>query len=266
LSVSPIFDANGVVIGASKSARDISERVMLNQRLDQLQAELLHVSRVNDMGQMATAIAHELKQPLTAIAIFLGAARIHLERGDTVLALEGCRKADAEVMRAAAILGRLSDFMKKDQIHLRRESLDGVLDDAITLAQLGPNAKSVKIEVRIGDGAEAALVDRVQIQQVLVNLIRNAAEAMQGRSVKSVLISTRREDDDMIAVEVADSGPGLAADVLAHLFEPFQTTKADGMGIGLSLCRRIVRSHGGEISAGNADEGGAVFRFTLIAA
>ena len=167
-------------------------------------------------------------------------------------------------MRAAAILGRLGDFMKKDQIRCRGEALAGVLDDAIALAQLGPSAKDLKIEVRIADDAQAALVDRIQIQQVLMNLIRNAAQATEGQAARSMLISARRLDAAVIAVEVSDNGPGLADDVLARAFEPFHTTKPDGMGIGLSLCRSIVRSHGGDMFAGNSDEGGAVFLFTLL--
>ena len=266
LTVSPIFDPNGVVIGASKSARDISDRIMLAKRLDELQAELLHTSRVNDMGLMASALAHELRQPLTAIFAYLGTVRRHAEAGDTILAIAACNRAQLEVGRAAAIIGRLGLFLKKDQIQCRTDALAGVLDDAISLASMGSSAKGLKIDVRIDDDAQAALVDRIQIQQVVVNLIRNAAQATEGQAVRSMLISARRQDEHVIAVEVADNGPGLTADVLAHIFEPFYTTKSDGLGIGLSLCRSIVRAHGGDMTAENAAGGGAVFRFTLLTA
>jgi two-component system sensor kinase FixL len=264
LTVSPIFDANRVVIGASKSARDISERIALSKRLDELQSELLHTSRVNEMGQLASALAHELNQPLAAVALFVGGARRHVELGNIELAVEGCKRAESEVMRTSAILGRLGSFMKKGPMKCQREVLVGVLDDAIALSLLGPNGHDLKIEVRIADDAQIALLDRIQIQQVLMNLIRNAAQAMEGRAVRSMSISARRMDAEMIAIEVCDDGPGLSPNVLEHMFEPFQTTKPEGMGIGLSLCQNVVRAHGGEMAAANAAGGGAVFVFTLM--
>jgi two-component system, LuxR family, sensor kinase FixL len=265
LTISPICDANGMVIGVSKCARDIGQQVALSQRLDELRADLLHASRVNEMGQMASALAHELNQPLAAISAFVGGARRQVELGNAELALAGCVRAETEVMRTAEILRRLGDFMKKGPVGRQTEALPGVFDDAIALALIGPAAHGLKVEVQIADDATSALVDRIQLQQVLVNLIRNAAQAMEGQAVKSVAISVRRLDQEKVAVEVADNGPGLAADILARIFEPYFTTKPDGMGVGLSLCRSILESHGGELFAENAPGGGAVFRFTLLA-
>ncbi len=264
LTVSPILDPNGGVIGASKSARDIGERIALGKRLDELQAELVHISRVNDMGEMASVLAHELAQPLSAISAYVDGARRCLDRGDTALAMEGCKRANGEVVRATEILNRIGNFVRKGPMRFRREALNPIIDDAMTMASLNPIAKGLRIDVQIAADADVALVDKIQLQQVVLNLIRNAAEAMKGQERRLIAISTRRLDPEMIAVEVADNGPGLALDVLAHLFEPFRTTKPEGMGIGLSLCRTIVRAHGGEICVADVSHAGAVFVLTLM--
>ena len=263
LTISPVFDADGVVIGASKSIRDISERVALNRRLDELQAELLHASRVNEMGQVASAFAHEFNQPLAAISAFVGGARRQVELGNAEMAVAACRKAETEVMRTAAIIARLENFMKKGPMQRQREVLAPVFQDAIALALVGSSAQGLKVEVNIADDAQAAVIDRVQIQQVLVNLIRNAAQATAGQTERTVRISVQPVNADKIQVEVADNGPGLAPEILARLFEPYLTTKSDGMGVGLSLCRSVIQSHGEDMSAENSAEGGAIFRFTL---
>ena len=265
LTVSPIRDPEGRIVGASKIVRDITEQKQLRGRLAEVQNELLHVSRLNDMGQMASAFAHELNQPLTAIGSYLAGARRLLEAGDVAGAMDGCDRAAQQLARAGDVIRRLRAFVSKGEVARRNEHLGVVIEEAATLALMGASAQNVTTEVRVAEDATLASIDRVQIQQVLVNLVRNAAEAMTGAADSRLVISTRAAADGMIEVEVADSGPGLPEEVLAKLFLPFITTKATGMGVGLSLCRSIIESHGGEISAANPATGGAVFRFTVPA-
>ncbi len=265
LTVSPIRDPSGAVVGASTIVRDITEQKMLRARLAEVQGQLLHVSRLNDMGQLASAFAHELNQPLSAISAYVGGARRLIEKGDTQRALEGCDKAAAQVARAGDVIRRLRDFVGKSNSRRCPEDLGLAIEEAVALALIGAKNEGLHTELSLADDARRAFIDKVQTQQVLVNLFRNALEAMAGVSPKRLTIATRRRGD-RIEIEVADSGPGLADEVMQRLFEPFTTTKPTGMGVGLSLCRSIIESQGGDISAANAPAGGAVFRFTVPAA
>jgi len=265
LTVSPIHDGAGSVVGASKIVRDITEQKALRARLAEVQSELLHISRLNDMGQLATAFAHELNQPLSAISAYIGGTRRLIEAGDIARALEGCDRAVAQVARAGEVIRRLRDFVRKGDAQHGAEDLAQAIDEALSLVLIDARRQGLNTVTDIADDASTAFIDKVQFQQVLVNLFRNAAEAMAGPGTKNLIVTTRRLNHERIEVEVADSGPGLAASVIARLFQPFTTTKATGMGVGLSLCRSIVESQGGEITAHNAATGGAVFRFTVAA-
>jgi two-component system sensor kinase FixL len=264
LSVSPIRDRAGHVIGASKIVRDITEQKAMRLRLADVQSQLLHVSRLNDMGQLASAFAHELNQPLSAVSAYVGGTRRLIVAGDTERAIEGCDRAAAQVARAAEVIRRLREFVSKGEGHRQAEDLGEVIKETVSLMLVDAQREGLETQVRLAEDARVAIIDKVQVQQVLVNLLRNAAEAMAGASRKRIHVVTRRQGD-RIEIEVADSGPGIAEDVLARLFQPFTTTKASGMGVGLSLCRSIVETQGGEISAANSASGGAVFRFTVPA-
>jgi two-component system, LuxR family, sensor kinase FixL len=266
LTVSPVRDPSGTVVGASKIVRDITAQKVLSARLAEVQSELLHISRLNDMGQLATAFAHELNQPLSAISAYIGGTRRLIEAGDIERALEGCDRAVAQVARAGEVIRRLRDFVRKGDERRGVEDLGRTIDESVALVLLDARRDGVNIDIRIADDAREAFADRVQVQQVLVNLLRNAAEAMSETERKTILVMTRRLTRQQIEVEVADSGPGLPQSVLDRLFQPFNTTKPTGMGVGLALCRNIVESQGGEICAQNGASGGAVFRFTLPAA
>lgn len=265
LTVSPIRDATGRVVGASKIARDITEQRALRTRLAEVQNQLLHVSRLNDMGQLASAFAHELNQPLSAISAYIGGTRRLIETGDTERAIEGCDKAVAQVARAGEVIRRLREFVGKGDNRRNLEDLGQAIEEAVALVLVGAQREGLVTDLRLADDARAAFIDKVQTQQVLVNLFRNAVEAMAGAERRQLTVTTRRRGDE-IEVEVADSGPGLSEAVQATLFQPFTTTKANGMGVGLSLCRNIVETQGGEISARNTASGGAVFTFTVPAA
>jgi two-component system sensor kinase FixL len=245
--------------------RDISERKRAETQLRELQAQLLHVSRLNDMGAMATAFAHELNQPLGAALNYLNAVKRWLAQGPVAppgRMLEGTERAVAEIARAGQIIQRLRQFVSKSRTERSPEKLGKLIQEAIALALTGMAHMPVKIDMSLPADLPEPYIDRVQVQQVLTNLLRNAIEAMAETARREIEIGARVVDG-MIEVAVKDTGPGLMPEVAKNLFKPFVTTKAAGMGVGLSICRSIVLSHGGELRAEPNPSGGTIFRFTL---
>jgi two-component system sensor kinase FixL len=237
------------------------------KRLQELQAELLHASRLSVMGQMLAALAHELNQPLTAVAAYLQACQQMLENSappppDLVEALE---LASEQVERSGQIIHRLRSFLSRNAAEKRPEPVVNLLKEAVALAQTGSKEIPVTLEFRSPSNTSWVLADRVQIQQVLLNLIRNAIEAMAGLEKRQISI-TAEPQGEMVCFGVADAGTGISAKIEPQLFQPFVTTKKNGMGLGLSICRTIVEEHGGRIWAQPNPGGGTVFRFTLPAA
>ena len=245
-------------------ARDITQRTQSERRLQSVQAELAHVSRLTEMGQMAAGLAHEINQPLAAIGNYVAACQRLLDRGKPDEAIAAAQKAGDQVRRAGEIIRRLRDFVRRNDGEKRLEPLAAVIEEATALGFAGMKSLGVHVELRIAPDASEAFIDKVQIQQVLVNLIRNALKAMAGRARRELAISTAPRDRDWIEIRVVDTGPGLAAAVREQLFQPFVSTKAGGMGVGLSLCRSIIEAHGGDLIAGNNEgDGGATFVMTL---
>lgn len=243
--------------------RDITERRQAEGSLQELQSELIHMSRLTALGEMGSALAHELNQPLSAIGNYLnGVRRMLAGDPDPAVVKDALDRAAAQTLRAGEIIRRLRDFVSRGEIERRVESVSKIVEEASALALVGAKEQDVRVAMTLSSDADAVLADRVQIQQVLLNLIRNALEAMVGSPVRRLMISSV-VDGDMAQVSVADTGPGLAEEIRANLFQPFMTTKAQGMGVGLSICRTIVESHGGRIWCDPAQGGGAVFRFTL---
>ncbi|HEX3365517.1 PAS domain-containing sensor histidine kinase [Phenylobacterium sp.] len=255
----------------TEERRAQAELALRGDRLAELRSELTHVARLSAMGEMAAALAHELNQPLTAIGNSVGALKIMLSDGgrtldDTARAriVRAANQAEGQAVRAGEIVRRLRDFIARGEADARIEQLEELIVDAVALA--APNARSDGTEVRFEFSPKAGrvLADRIQIQQILVNLIRNANEAMRERPAPHVLVISTCAKRGMVEVSVRDNGPGVAPDFATRLFSPFSSTKNDGMGVGLSICRRIVEAHGGlmwleEPSSG----GGADFRFTI---
>jgi two-component system sensor kinase FixL len=246
--------------------RDLTERQETELRLHDLQSELAHVSRVTAMGTLATSIAHELNQPLTAIANYVETASDLLAEPDTET-LEIVREALGECatqsVRAGQIVRRLRDFISRGESERRVESLARVVNEAIALALVAAGERATEVELRLDPRTDRVLIDRIQIQQVILNLVRNALEAMAESPVRQLRILSDAEGD-LVRVTVEDSGPGLAEDVAAQLFQPFVSTKTAGMGLGLSICHTIVNGHGGRIWAEPSALGGTAFHFTLI--
>lgn len=246
--------------------RDISDRQGAERRLEELQAELLHVSRLSAMGQMSSAIAHELNQPLTAISNYVKAARRTLDQeGPEALprAQEMMDRAAQQVLRAGAIIRNLRDFVEKRETNRSPESLNKVIEEAIALGLVGMAHLGVRTNLELEPAMPPVLIDKIQIQQVLINLIRNSIEAMQAVSVRELAISTATDGTEFALVTVRDTGPGFTEEVRRRLFQPFVTTKEDGLGIGLTICQSIVEAHGGTIVALAGVPTGAVFRFRL---
>jgi two-component system sensor kinase FixL len=244
--------------------RDLTEREESEARVQQLQAEVVHISRLSAMGEMASALAHELNQPLSAIANYLNGARRLLERDNSgdPRAVEAVDKAAEQALRAGDIIRRLRDFLARGEGERSVESLAKLVHEACGLALVGAKESGVDVRYELDPHLDRVVVDRVQIQQVLVNLVRNALDAMQGQERRELTVSTKVEDD-MAVVSVADTGSGLGETAAARLFQPFVTTKPQGMGVGLSISRTIVEAHGGRIWTEPNPGGGAIFRFSV---
>jgi len=245
--------------------RDLTERQKTEGRLQELQTELVHISRLTAMGEMASALAHELNQPLSAIANYMKGARRLLEShsdDDSVVIRDAMEKAAEQSLRAGQIIRRLRDFVARGESERRIESVKKLVEEASALALVGAKEHGVRVKFQIDPARDLVLVDKVQIQQVLLNLIRNAIEAMEQSTRRELLIASR-PDGELVEVSVADTGPGIATEVAGQLFQPFVTTKRYGMGVGLSISRSIVESHGGQIVVEPNQGGGTVFRFTM---
>ena len=246
--------------------RDLTDQQRSELRLKELQSELIHVSRVSAMGTMASTLAHELNQPLTAIANYMEAAGELLDRGDEsgrAFVREAVGEAAKEALRAGQIVRRLRDFVARGEVDKHIEDLPAIIEDASRLALTGARERGVRAFFDLDPEAKDAFIDRVQIQQVLVNLIRNGVEAIAGRDVRDITVSTARAANGLIRISVADTGKGIDPAQLPQLFEAFSSTKEGGMGLGLSICRTIVEAHGGRIWAETKAAGGSVFHFTI---
>src|SRR5580658_1948570 len=240
-----------------------AERQERERRLREMRSELIHVSRLSELGQMVSALAHEVNQPLTAVGNYLRASLRLIDMGDTTRARPALAKAASEVTRASEIVRRLRDFIRKRDSEKCAEDLGPMIEESVALAVIGTDRPGVRVELRLHPQASTALVDKIQIQQVLLNLIRNAVEAMAGSAHQSLVIATLPSADAMVELSVADSGPGLPPEVRAKLFQPFVTTKSTGMGVGLSICHSIIEAHGGRLWADDNSDTGTVFRFTV---
>jgi two-component system sensor kinase FixL len=249
---------------------DITQRQKVERRLQDLQSELAHVGRVSEMASFASSLAHELNQPLTAIANYCEAARDLIGGGADDETLETVREAldeaAKESVRAGQIVRRLRNFISRGETEQRVESLARLITEANALALVGSREHGIEVQVQLDPDADLVFVDRIQIQQVLTNLIRNAIDAMIDSSQRSLVIRTVAEPDEFVTVTVEDTGPGISESVAAELFQPFVTSKSSGMGIGLSICRTIVESHGGRIWFETRQGGGTAFHFTLPSA
>ncbi|MEE1656562.1 PAS domain S-box protein [Microvirga sp. CF3062] len=246
--------------------RDLTERQQTETRLQELQSELVHMSRFTALGEMASTLAHEINQPLTAITNYLKGCRRILERmeGDAVPTLrDAVNEAGEQALRAGQVIRHLREFVARGESERHVENLPKLIEEASALSLVGAKEQGIRVAFQFDPDAPYVLADRIQVQQVLLNLIRNAIEAMQESTRRELKIATAVVDDTHVELIVEDTGPGLAPEVAAQLFQPFVTTKKHGMGVGLSICRTIVESHGGKIWADSKQGEGTTFHFTL---
>ncbi|ASP81142.1 oxygen sensor histidine kinase FixL [Sinorhizobium meliloti] len=248
--------------------RDLTEREESAARLEQIQAELARLARLNEMGEMASTLAHELNQPLSAIANYShGCTRLLRDMDDAVATRirEALEEVASQSLRAGQIIKHLREFVTKGETEKAPEDIRKLVEESAALALVGSREQGVRTVFEYLPGAEMVLVDRIQVQQVLINLMRNAIEAMRHVGRRELTIRTMPADPGEVAVVVEDTGGGIPEEVAGQLFKPFVTTKASGMGIGLSISKRIVEAHGGEMTVSKNEAGGATFRFTLPA-
>ena len=226
---------------------------------------LLHAARLIDLGEMAGSMAHELNQPLGAISNYLNGCLLSLsqmEPGVVAEIEEAIFKAKQQANRASDFVRRMRSFARRNEGKPSPEALHSIIEDTIALVAADARLSEVKVVVQEDQRGILVMVDRSEILQVLLNLARNAIEAMQDSERKELRLSTRA-GPKLVEVSVSDTGPGLNDNVRSRLFEPFVTTKESGMGMGLSICRNIIESHGGRIEADDFAGNGTTFRFTL---
>ena len=261
-----LVDDRGTVVNVVATGIDVTEHIESEQRLQKLQSELSHVSRLSEMGQMASALSHEVSQPLTAATNYLGAGRRMLAGdGESPVAKVAAivDKAAEQVDRAAEIVRRLRQFVKTGQGEQQPENLPRVIEEASTLALIGSKERGIAFQSAAAPDIPPVWIDKIQIQQVLVNLIRNAIEAMEQSEIRELRIEAAFGGGAQVEVSVIDTGSGIAPEIAERLFQPFVTSKSEGMGVGLSICRTIVESHGGKLWTEPNPAGGAIFRFTV---
>jgi two-component system sensor kinase FixL len=246
--------------------RDLTDHQKTEARLQELQSELVQISRLTAMGEMASTLAHELNQPLSAITNYLRGSRRLLDSSsdaDRSRIPEALDKAADQALRAGQIIRRLRDFVARGESERRVENLNKIIEEASALGLVGAKERGIRVRYQFDPRADLVLADRVQIQQVLLNLVRNAIEAMEVSERRDLTISTSVSSGGDVLIKVADTGPGIAVDVADQLFQPFITTKQHGMGVGLSISRTIIEAHGGRIWVEQTPGGGATFCFTL---
>jgi two-component system sensor kinase FixL len=249
--------------------RDLTDRHRAEERIEELRSDLVHAARVSAMGTMASTLAHELNQPITAVANYMEAIRDLLatpDPDDIPMIREALDDAASEAIRAGQIVRRLREFVARGEVEKSVEDLPDLIAEASELALIGSREKNVTARFDLDPAATPVLVDKVQTQQVLINLMRNAIEAMAESPIRQLLVQTRLEKEGMVRVTIADTGHGVADEIAQNLFRAFNSSKDGGLGLGLSICRTIVEANGGRIWMEPCEEGGSLFHFTLVRA
>jgi two-component system, LuxR family, sensor kinase FixL len=248
--------------------RDLTELQNYERRVHELQQELIHASRLASLGEITTMVAHEINQPLSAAGTYLDVASQLLSTGaedDGKRGLKALDEAMAQMRRIGETVRRVREFARKRSPALAAEDINRVIEEANAIALVGSKTKNIRTTFDLSQAVPAARIDRIQIQQVIVNLVRNAIDAMAGHHRRELVLLSGLNDSGMIEVGVFDSGPGVSEQAAQRLFTPFVTTKKDGTGLGLAICRTIVEAHGGRLWHEKSPLGGAAFKFTLPA-
>lgn len=260
---------DGQVLREVGTIHDITDRRRAEDEARQMQERIAHFGRISTMGEMAAGIAHEVNQPLTAIATYAQACQRLISTGNFTNEeiAEALAHIGAQALRAGEVIRRLRTFVKNREVRRELMEANRLLEDVLTLAQTDARHNSVQISIETASESPLVQADAVQIQQVILNLIRNSIDAMQSvpESRRQILLRTRVDAEGDVEFMVADRGPGVDPAAASDLFNPFFTTKPGGMGLGLSISRSIVRAHGGKLWCSPNPGGGARFFFTLPA-
>ncbi|TAN13732.1 MAG: PAS domain-containing sensor histidine kinase, partial [Rhizobiaceae bacterium] len=246
--------------------RDLTERQQSEERLHEIQGELAHLARLSELGEMASTLAHELNQPLAAIANYARGCQRLLDMpggAPSTQLKDALAEMAQQSLRAGDIIRHLREFVSRGGTEKSITDVRKLIEEAGALALVGSREQDVRSVFDFAADTAKVLVDRIQIQQVLINLMRNAIEAMRESARRELVVRTRLDGESHVVIEVADTGPGISKDIAARLFQPFVTSKPNGMGIGLSISRRIVEAHGGTLTASGNAKGGAIFRIEL---
>jgi two-component system sensor kinase FixL len=246
--------------------RDLTERQQIEQRVHELQEELVHASRLASLGEITSMVAHEVNQPLSASGTYLEVAREFLASGredDRTRGLKAIEQAAAQIRRVGDTVRRIREFAQKKTPDLALEDINRIIEEANAIAAVGSKEKHIRTIFDLSSSHPQMKVDRIQIQQVIMNLVRNAIDAMTDYDRRELVLQSRIDETGQIEISVMDSGPGVAEAAAKRLFTPFMTTKKDGTGLGLAICRTIVEAHGGKLWHEKSSLGGAAFKFTL---
>ena len=249
--------------------RDITERKRSEEEIHQTRERLAQFGRLSTLGEMAASLAHELNQPLTAIATYMQACQRLIEsgQGDDDEILATLKKCDAQARRAGEVIRRLRQFVKKRELGRRVTNCDDIMHDLAALAEVDARDNGIALTIEVAGELPNVMVDTVQIQQVILNLIRNGIDAMMDTDNvdEGISVSVDMFKKDQVKITVTDHGSGMTKEAEENIFQPFFTTKSSGMGLGLAICRSIIESHGGVLSFDKNPSGGTIFYFTLPA-
>ena len=267
LAVGELRDDDGTLLFIG-TLHDLTEALRARERIEELQSELMQVARASAVGEMGTALAHELTQPLSAVAGFVESSAALLDQGSVEIPAkvrEYMEQAVAQTLRAGAVIRLLREFTGRGDSERSVEDINAVVEEICKLATLGTATDRIEFELNLAAALPPVLIDHVQIQQVVLNLVRNSIDALNDCETRSTITVATVSEGDMVEVVVRDNGPGLPSEVRERVFEPFVSTKPDGIGIGLSICRTIVEAHGGRIAVDTSTRRGTGFRFSVPA-
>jgi two-component system, LuxR family, sensor kinase FixL len=246
--------------------RDLTERQQFEQRVHELQEELIHAARLASLGEIVSMVAHEVNQPLSATGTYLEVARELLSReaeADRARGLKAIDQAATQVRRAGDTVRRIRDFARKKTPEIASEDVNRLIEEANAIAAVGSKARNIRTTFDLSPDRPRAEVDRIQIQQVVMNLVRNAIDALENSHTREIVLQSGIAPHGRVEIAVHDSGPGVSSEVAKQIFTPFVTSKKDGTGLGLAICRTIIEAHGGELWVDKSPLGGAAFRFSL---
>jgi C4-dicarboxylate-specific signal transduction histidine kinase len=265
----PLRDGRGTIYALLGITRDVTEQKNAEEQARRHQTELARVARLSTMGEMATGIAHELNQPLSAIANFARGCirRLHSDGMNPGELIEPLEEVCEQAERAGEILRHVRDFVRKSELQMKPLDINQIVRTVVKFTEHEARHQGAIVRLDLDSGLPRVQADAIMIEQVICNLVRNAVEAMAEAqsSWRQVTILTRLSGGGDVEIEVGDTGPGIDGAVIDQVFDQFFTTKPEGVGMGLSISRSIVESHGGRIRAESGRKGGATFRFTLLA-